>query len=178
MSIPYFSQFSDVKDEYWKHRTCTIACLASVISWIRPELEQELRPLDHFVTKAVALDARDPNIGWIHEKLIELARSYGVTLVRREYKETNDASAEEMIQNGFDDISLSLSRCVPVIVSVKRGFNEDGTPHTVLLVNENNGRFEIYEPEARSKEDGGIRIMSREEFVKYWRRLAIFPVLP
>lgn len=170
-NIPYFSQWTDTHDEYWKSRTCTIACLASIIASRHPEEEAQFRPLDTLVAEALALDARDPNIGWIHERIVELAKQHGVQLTRREYKTGNDT---EDIARGFTEIDTALEHGGLVTLSVKRGWKDDGTAHTVLVVGKVGDEYVIYEPDAKSKDEGGVLHLSKENLAKYWRRLAIF----
>jgi hypothetical protein len=170
-NVPYFSQWADTKDKYWKSRTCTLACLASVISVRYPEQEQSLRPLDTLVEEALALNARDPNIGWIHEKIISLAKQYGVSLARREYKTGDDAIS---LAQGFADIDTALLSGGHVILSVKRGWKDDGTPHSILVVAKEGEEYTVYEPDAPSKDEGGIMHIPKSTLAKYWRRLAMF----
>ncbi len=170
-NIPFFSQWGDTEDEYWKSRTCTLACLASIISAQHPEQEATLRPLDVLVAEALALSARDPNVGWIHERIIVLAKNYGVALARREYKGEDEA---ENLMRGFTDIDTALKNEGFVILSVKRGWKDDGTPHSVLVVGKEGEDYVLYEPDAPSKDDGGIVRIAKEDLARYWRRLAMF----
>jgi hypothetical protein len=170
-NVPYFSQWADTMDEYWKSRTCTLACLASIISSKHPEQEASLRPLDALVEEALALNARDPNVGWIHEHIITLAKQHDVELARREYK-TGDIATN--LQQGFSDIDTALKNGGFVILSVKRGWKDDGTPHSVLVVGKEGEEYVLYEPDAQSKEDGGIIRLTKEALAPYWRRLAMF----
>ena len=170
-NIPFFSQWGDTEDEYWKSRTCTLACLASIISAQHPEQEATLRPLDVLVAEALALSARDPNVGWIHERIILLAKNHGVAFARREYKGEDEA---ENLMRGFTDIDTALKNEGLVILSVKRGWKDDGTPHSVLVVAKEGEEYTIYEPDATSKEEGGVVRISNATLAQYWRRLAMF----
>ncbi len=75
---------------------------------------------------------------------------------------------------GFSDIDNALQNGGLVILSVKRGWKDDGTPHSVLVVGKDGEEYVLYEPDAQSKEDGGIIRLTREDLAPYWRRLAMF----
>ena len=169
-TVPYFSQWADTTDEYWKSRTCTLACIASIVSARYPEQESALRPLDTLVAEALALNARDPNVGWIHERIITLAKQHGIKLVRREYKVGDEATN---LQQGFSDIDTALKDGGFVILSVKRGWKDDGTPHSVLVVGKEGEEYILYEPDAQSRDAGGVIRFTKEALAPYWRRLAM-----
>lgn len=177
--VPYLSQYSDVSDPFWQERACGVACLGMMIAHARGG---EPVDLDALVREADAIGARDPSVGWIHAKLIELGAKYGVTLESRVYRANDPEEASEKTEQGIADLKRALAAGRPVIVSVLRGFIEHGTPHMVVVVGVAEGEDQeslvIHDPDAKDEFEGGNRIIATDTFRQHWRKLAIFPARP
>lgn len=174
--LVYRSQWRDVAREEWRPRACGIAVLAMLLAHAKPG--HDLPDLDRLIDDAVLRGAHDPTIGWIHAGLIALANEFDVALESRVYRAKAVNEVEHLASKGLAEISTELALLRPVIASVRRGFSDTGTPHMVVLsgVGEDaEGKyFLVHDPDSEVEEGAQYRRVSREQFEKNWRKLAIF----
>ena len=169
LDIPYYSQYRDVKDEYWKPRACGILCLKMILDF----LKIKINGTDDFIQNANEKKAYGEN-GWIHQGLIDIAKDFDVEMKRKEYK--NDENDD--LEKGIEKIINSIEDDKPVLVSAIKKFSEKNKFHMVLLVGfeiENNELKGFYynDPDYENNEGKNL-FVDIEIFKKYWRRLVIF----
>ncbi len=177
ISTPYYSQYLDVGDSFWKERTCAIACAKILI-----ETAGGSAPgLDVMTMRGIELEAYDPRFGWIHDGLIRLAEEYGTTLTRKEWRTKEDEKAlkENLNQEGIAFLIETLNTGRPLAISTIRTFTEQETFHMVVLVGyeegiEGIGGFYYHDPDAHTREDGMNRFVDIQTFKNSWRCMAIF----
>ncbi len=159
LNIPYISQHRDIKDEYWQKRACGLVCLKMVLDFHKvktPEINQFLK---------IAIDKKAfGEFGWIHDKLLEIAKSYGIEAFRKEK------------MKDVQELKDFLNKNNPVIVSVraKRFLEEfDGKFHQIILTGYDDKGF-YYNDSDYENEEGKNLFVDINIFEKYWRRMGIF----
>lgn len=178
LNVPYYSQYRDIQDENWQRRACGLVCLKMVLDFYGVETPE----INEFLKLALERGAyHDPN-GWIHDKLLEIAESFGIVAYREE-----DIKNEEKLK-------ISLEKGNPVIVSISaQRFSSkfENKFHQIVLIGyDENGYFyndsdyqgddpKLTVPN-QSEIDGQVGqggkglFVSAEKFGKYWRKMAIF----
>jgi hypothetical protein len=165
LEVPYFSQYIDVPDYEWNIRSCGAACLKMVLDFKgakTPDLYQ-------FVKEGNAVGAYGPH-GWIHDKLLQIASTYGIGMYREEKMD---------LDSGIRKIAENIEQDKPVIVSVIKTCLGQIKFHMVVIVGVEkeegivNGLY-FNEPESTTAEKGKDVFVRLEEFKKDWRRMAIF----
>lgn len=162
LEVPYYSQYQDIKDEHWQSRACGLVCLKMVVDYYdvaTPEINQFLK---------IAVDKGSfGKSGWIHDKLLELAKSYFLQVFRKEFDDTEE---------GIKFIIEFLKQHGPVIVSLKtKKFlpEFENKFHQIVLTGyEKNGFF--YNDSDYQNEEGKGLFVKLSDFKRYWRKLAIF----
>ncbi len=199
LNIPYYSQYRDIKDEYWKSRACGAICLKMVLDYLQPENKKlwELPvTVEEFMKLANEKGAYGKN-GWIHQGLISVARDFGVKLERKEFKSKvkkdsnlENVSCKSSIKNENADyikldeeikeVIFSLKKNNPVIVSVVKRFKEEKKFHMVVLTGfeiDESGEvkgFYYNDTDYNKEQEGKNLFVDVETFKKFWRKLAIF----
>ena len=174
INVPYYSQYTDVKDEYWKPRACGVLCLKSVLNLFN---QKDLTP-DEFIKYAVEKNAYGKN-GWIHQGLVDVAKDFDVVLKRKEFRSENKKEQKRLSKEGVREIKNSLKKDKPVLVSVVKRFSETDRFHMVVLTGfkTNFGMlkgFYYNDTDYQNAEEGKDVFVDIVTFRKYWRRLAIF----
>ena len=166
LEVPYYSQHRDIKDKYWQSRACGVVCLKMILDFYQNRggvTPTVLVSLDEFLEIALKKEAFGKS-GWIHEKLLALAESFGVQAYRK-----------EKMQNE-DELKDFLDKGNPVIVSIK---NQRFSPkfenkfHQIVLTGYDEKGF-YYNDSDYQDEDGKNLFVDKETFGKYWRKMAIF----
>jgi len=159
LDVPYISQYKDVKDEAWQKRACGLVCLKMVLDFHKvktPETNEFLK---------IALDKEAfGESGWVHEKLLGLAKDYGMEAFRKESME-DEQELKDFLDKGN-----------PVIVSIKaRKFSVEfeGKFHQVVLIGYDENGFYYHDSDYRNGE-GKELFVSKDKFREYWRKMAIF----
>lgn len=174
LDVPYYSQYTDVKDEYWKPRACGVLCLKSVLNFFSKE---NLVP-DEFIKLAVEKNAYGKN-GWIHQGLVDVAKDFGVVLKRKEFRSENKKEQKRLFKEGIREIKNSLKKDKPVLVSVVKRFSETDKFHMVVLTGFKASfgmlkGFYYNDTDYQNAGEGKDIFVDISTFKKYWRRLAIF----
>lgn len=170
ISVPYFSQYSDIADPYWRDRACAVACVKMVL-----EMRGIASPaLEALVKESAELFGYEPALGWKHDALVKIFEKYGLSAERKEFKE------DGLFEKGISEIVSSLLKGSPVLVSAVKNFSEEKKFHIVLLVGYEKKDGEIagfyyHDPAFEKAEDGANKFVPMDIFKKHWRRLAIFP---
>lgn len=185
LDIPYYSQHDDVKDEYWKSRSCAIVCLKMVLS----HFLNNSPIIEDLIKEGVYIKGLTSTKDWIHDKIVMLARNHGLNSYRQEFKsmtinvdefkEFDSEYSEKMLKDGLVKIFNSIKNSQPVMVSVGKKFEEEKKFHMVVLVgykisNERGIEGFYYNDPDYYNNEGKNLFVDIEIFKKHWRRLAIF----
>jgi len=167
LDVPYYSQHEDIKDERWQKRACGVVCLKMVLDFHLKTLGRPTSKglsLDEFLEKALEKQAYHQTNGWIHDKLLEIARDFGMEAFRKENME-DEEELKDFLEKGN-----------PVIVSVKaKKFSPEfeGKFHQIVLVGYDEKGF--FYNDSDYQNDGGKDIfVDLKTFQKYWRKMALF----
>lgn len=175
--VPYYSQYVDVKNEEWKHRSCGIVCAKMMLAYLGMARGVSL---DDFILEGITLGAYS-EYGWTHKGIASLAEMYGATLIPQEWrKKINSPEGYEVqFTEGLAVLLTEIRAGRPVIVSVVKKFKYPRKFHMVILVGEVKNDQQItqgllyHDPEYSSVEEGAFRIVSLAVFQEYWRGMAI-----
>lgn len=174
--VPYYSQYDESLDEHWQKRVCGLVCLKMVLDFYGSQTPD----LKDFLKLALEKEAyHNPN-GWIHDKLLEIAKDFGRKEAhRKEYKSQDEREQELLLENGISEIVFYLGQNKPVIVSAVKKFEFKDKFHQVVLVGlESDDMGNLlgfyYHDSDYLNEEGKNLFVSLEKFNEYWRKMAIF----
>lgn len=144
----------------------------------------DMPSVSDLLTEALAMSGNLYNTqnGWKHDALVWLAHNHGVPAFKEEFRsdiiniETKESApsiwSDMLRDEGLKRIKRSLDSDVPVIVSFLPGFGSTSDSHMVVVVGHSDAGFVVHDPSnSNPKEEVNI---SNEEFLKYWRKYAIF----
>lgn len=172
LSVPYYSQYKDVNDPTFRSRACSITCLKMALDFEASNFNTIIPSLDELIQEGIDIRALSKN-GWEHRGIVFIAHNHGVPAYQEEFRSINGKLAKKLVDMGFEKLIKRLEEGKTAIVSVEKGFGENGDSHQVILVGYEDGHFFYHEPEAKD-ETGAFRQISEEKFSSYWRHLAIF----
>ncbi len=193
LDVPYYSQFKDVTREDFKPRSCAMACLKMALDFIVPGRAPSIDVLmDEAMThtasmiKAGLITEVVTSQGLHRDVTVVMARNYGVTAYREEFKSMALDSINqivpsqyegEMYQNGMKKIVAMLETGSLPMVSLLPGLSQGKSFHTVLFMGfeEENGTlkgFYYHDPDAENEPREAV-FMSLDEFSTYWRKMVI-----
>lgn len=159
LNVPYISQHRDIQDEYWQKRACGLVCLKMVLDFYQIKTPE----INEFLEIALKKESFGES-GWIHDKLLNLAKDYRVEAFRKE--KIGDVQ----------ELKDFLDKGNPVIVSIsaKRFSNEfEGKFHQIVLSGYNDQGF-YYNDSDYNTNEGKELFIDIDIFKKYWRKMAIF----
>jgi hypothetical protein len=181
LSVPYYSQFDEIKIPEWKERGCAVACLKMCLDFARPN---EIPPIDDLIKEGEVINGYEPNVGWKHEALVRLAHNHGVLAYPEEFrsikvdidsKSFSESSFEKnLLDRGIERIKNSIDNNIPAIVSIQTNLGF----HQVVVVGYEDRLgdiigFFVNDPDNRSTEKKDL-FVSLADFLKQWRKFAIF----
>lgn len=169
MNVPYYSQRLDIEEEHWRGKACTIANIKMLFDYYSVQTPS----LAELIDECFAMGGFGEH-GWIHEKVVQLARNYGLPAYRQEFRSSNPLHEATLGAFGIKKICESVSKQEPVIVSVRNKFTEGGGYHTILLIDCDAEGFIFHDSDADRREKGEGQKVDFETFKKHWRNLAIF----
>ncbi len=181
LDIPFFSQYADTVAAEWQSKICAIACIKMVLDFYGKKIEPMKIVEEGLVISKKLAESGKPQsgytseFGWGHDVLIYLLLQNEILAYRQEFK-GNDAFAAL----GIEKIKNQLLIKKPVMVSIAKDIlNPKTSGHLVLIVGfeEENGIVKglyINDPEKRTESEGKGIFVSREDFLKRWKKLAIF----
>ncbi len=121
--VPFFSQFTDITNTFWKGKSCGIASLAMLIEYHNPG---SLTSVDSLLEEGIREDAYITNVGWTYAGLIGISRKYGLNGTAHDL-------GEQDIDTAFLAFIDALSRG-PVMASVHYTFVPTNViPHLVIV---------------------------------------------
>lgn len=182
-NVLFYSQYDDVSRDEWKDRSCSVTCLAMALRFFGAPIST----IDSLIDEGLTIGARDPQNGWIHGKLAILAHNYGIPAYAEEFRsatvvngvvQSENAFASSMNEYGLEKIVRILSLGGLVIASVPRNLDIKSTFHSILLIGyeEKDGEyigFYYHDPDTLVEKREG-RFISKEDFSRIWRKMAIY----
>ncbi len=158
LSVPYYSQFTDIQDSFWMLRACGATSLKMVLEFHGKVVPDIITLCDEAKDRA----GYDMVNGWIHDYMVIRAKEFRLQAYRKE----GLSSLEEII--------MSLEAGNPVIASVEKRILEQTRFHIIVIVGYDSEHIIYHEPESTVKEKGAYRACSHSVFLNYWRGKAIF----
>lgn len=153
LSVPFYSQFTDISSAKWQKVGCGITSLAMVIDYYKPAI-----PVNTLLAEGLALGAYS-NAGWTYSGLITTSKKYGMQGT------AYDLGSSDM-NKAFSQFSTTL-KAGPVIASVHYKFDPKSTiPHLVVINSIKDGVVYYNDPAAKS---GGLTI-SVADFQMAWKK--------
>jgi hypothetical protein len=165
LTVPFYSQYLDIKDPHWIIRSCGITCIKMALDYFGAKTPD----LDTMIKKAVAMGAYGDS-GWYHDGLIAMANDYGVAASRKEDMDK---------VSGVSELRNAIAEGGVVVVSVVQRLLGRKKYHQVLLIGyreEGQGLkgFYYHDPASTDREQGKGQYVELGIFKVYWRRKAIF----
>ena len=166
LNAPYYSQWRDVKDADWQYRSCGIASLKMAMDFFG-NADGNLS-LDGLIKEGLSLSAYKPNVGWIHDGLVLIAKKHGFENSFR--KEWPNVESSVSNKNGVGIIVSILEENIPVLASVKSGTGG----HLILLIGFKkegdalNG-FYYHDPDAKKTSEGMNKFIPAKDFLGLWK---------
>jgi uncharacterized protein YvpB len=168
LNIKFVSQNSDEVPAEWHDKACGIACVKMILNFAGAEFS-----IKDLINEGLEINGYT-EYGWDHESLVRLLRNHGVNSYRQEFR-SNDKDIESRLRDdGVSKIKSHIDNGQPVIVSVDKGFGNNNHLHLILVTGYDDENFIYNDPDSRNGEEKEGATVSEEEFLKYWRGLAIF----
>jgi hypothetical protein len=182
--VPFYSQYDDVTLSDWKSRSCTIVCLKMALEFFSKEA---VPTSDELIKEGLFIGAHS-SVGWSHQGVSLVAHNHGVPAYLEEFKNKHIDFSKAHVRDGnhgsfFDSygiekIKRELGKGNLVTVSVLRNLVQGGSFHTILLTGFEEGEGEIggfyfHDPDTSLQKRENAFIPT-PEFIKIWRRFAIF----
>ncbi len=162
-AVPFYSQFKDITAAKWQKVGCGIASMAMLINYYEPG---EVN-VDGLLNEGIKAGAYLEDAGWIHQGLINLATSHGLTGA------THDLSGSDM-DTAFTTLTQAV-KAGPVMASVHYTFNpKNPIPHLVVVSGIKDGMVYFNDPAGKV---GGESI-SEAKFQRAWKKryIGVHPV--
>ena len=163
LSVPFYSQYGDDVPEIWRPHACTVANTKMVLDFFLGA--ENVSSLAELITEAESTGGFGPR-GWTHDTIVYLCHNHGLHAYRQEFRSRDARHEEKLSQEGVEKIKQALTNGFPTIVSVQK---ENGSYHTVTVIGMTDTGFIYHDPET-----GPSQEMSFGDFVRQWRKLAIF----
>ncbi len=177
MHVPYQSQHAEDVPLEWRSRACGIVSLRMALCAYGAPVPD----IATFIKEAEYVQAFSKEGYWVHQRLTWLAHNYGIPAYSEEFRSdtvdmTQGTHAESpyalsLRDYGLQKITHTLMHGGLVMVSVPRLFEQGGHYHLVLLVGADRNTFIYHDPDVTP---GAALHISRETFLRYWRRYALF----
>ena len=154
-TVPFYSQFSDIRDAKWQKLGCGIADLAMLIEFYKPGMVS----VNTLLKEGIEAGAFLNGAGWKHKDLARMARPYGLEGasfdLSREDVDPAFAKFEKFLQEGA------------VIASVYYTFDpKNPIPHLVVI---NSIEDDVVYYNDPAETSGGKKI-SVSDFKKAWKK--------
>ena len=166
LNIPYYSQYRDIKDKEWQKRACGLVCLKMILDFHQnregstPTTSVDLDGLLEIALKKESFGKS----GWIHDKLLELAKDFGLSAYRKEEMQNEDELKDFLDSGNPTIVSIKAKRFAPEF--------ENKFHQIVLTGYDKNGFY--YNDSDYQDESGKDLFVDTKTFQKYWRKMAIF----
>jgi hypothetical protein len=155
-----------------------------VLACLAPKVGGDAPDVNALIEEGQAIGAIDIARNWTHIGIVRLAHNHGVHGYSQEFRSLKNGQPSRyesrMMKEGIEKIAQTVEAGFPVIASVRRAFQEEGTAHTVVVMGtsrDSTGALEgffIHDPDSEMTPDGERKMIDVETFLKGWRKLAIF----
>lgn len=163
VSVPFYSQFTDISASSWQKVGCGITSLTMVIDYYVPDAVS----VETLLARGIDSGAYDVRAGWKHAGLITLASKYG--LGGSSYDLTGSSRSE-----AFTKMKIELAKG-PVIASVHYKMDaKNPIPHMVVLERVSGDTIFYNDPASKT----GEKKITVSEFLSAWKQkyIVIRPV--
>lgn len=191
IDIPYYSQHTNVKGDYWQKRSCAIVCLKMIFDFYKNQNEKCDSPsIENLIREGIRIKGLDKNKDWMHNKIVMLLRNHGINSYQQEFKSMNidvdnekeslSDYSERILNDGLAKIIKSIENKKPILVSANKHFEIEKRFHMVILSGykkDEKGElkgFYYIDPDYDDVEEGKNLFVNMKTFKKHWRRMAIF----
>lgn len=192
-SVPFISQIDDVVEGQWKGRFCGIVAVYMVLSYYwRTENDADHPDLKTVSSYGLDIGGYTDGVGWVHSKLADVARHYGFSAVARSWfvrerdtdnmqnlgrlssEEEKGLYRQQVCKEFLATVRSELSSGVPVILSVKEKFGNNGGNHLVVVtgMSDDGAAVTVNDPETSHNE--AQQSIPVERLLKYSNFNAIF----
>jgi predicted double-glycine peptidase len=154
LSVPFYSQFTDISRPEWRKVGCGIASLAMVIDYYTDSVS-----VDTLLQTGIARNAYLDNAGWIHAGLIDLASDHGLTGQSVSLAGLSKGSA-------FTELKEVLAEG-PVMASVHYTFEPTNPIPHLVVINEVKDGLVYYNDPAEPTGGGSLTI---DKFLAGWKQ--------
>jgi uncharacterized protein YvpB len=167
LEVAYLSQYRDIEDTLNAHRACGLTCIKMALDYYKKESE----PLEVLVSKYIMDEKAYGLSGWKHDFFVEFLIGHGLKAYRKEKMEE---------ESGLSDIQNSADKGFPVLVSVEQRLFDKKMFHLVLIIGTRKSEageligFFYNDPGRLREETGAKQYVTKEDFLEYWRKMAIF----
>lgn len=166
LDVPFFSQKEEEVVELYGYGGCGLISLRMVLAFYLRLLK--LKQLNYLAKQELAFDN---NKGWIHCRLINIARKLGFKGFRINYKMLTDRDLKKahqvFLNEGYSHCELELftqnfhlakkqgalkaldellDQQIPVIASMKRNYANTPTTHIVVIKGKKDDRYILNDP--------------------------------
>lgn len=160
-NIPYISQYLDVLDFKWTHRSCGMCCVAMIFDYHNKPHKSVLEMCED----GEEAGGRNSS-GWIHDYFVKLLKENGFEKANREEKMEDQYFLEKIKRN--------IENNFPVIASIEQRSLEQTKFHQVLVVGIDENNIYYHEPASLDREKGAYHTCDIQTFLNYSRKMAIF----
>lgn len=154
-TVPFYSQFKDIRALSWQKNSCGVASLAMLIEYYKPGIVS----VNKLLTQAIDSGAYRQDVGWKHRELALLSKKYGLEGKNYDLSSSDKKIAFAQFKDFLED--------GPVIASVYNKFDPKSTvPHLVVINGIKGDTIYYNDPAAKN---GGKEI-STADFLKGWKK--------
>ena len=166
--VPPNSQLADIKNAYWKKRSCGVVALKMVLAYERKSSDVIIPSLQALLEKGISIRAFTTKNGWSHCGLTKLARVYGFRGKNFDWFKKSDVYA-------FKKMLFYLAKG-PLIISIHKNFNSHDVGHLIVLTGFENSKIFYNDPYSKIRSNVP-KIISVRKFLKGWKRriIVVYP---
>lgn len=176
LQVPFYSQYSSDVPKDWQNKACGIVAIKMALE--AKGVQVPTTPV--LIEEGISAGTYRKGIGWTHDGLVEMTQRYGVSAYRKEFRNRFERHfpflrpvfAKWYAPRGYESLERTLESGSLPIVSVQSV--TPGYTHLFLIVGFDDEGVLCHDPAKQSAETGAYIHMSRDKFIKHWRRLAIF----
>lgn len=147
----------------WQNRGCGTTCLKMVLDYWDKGRGVTVQDL---VARGEQIGAYQPNVGWVHSGLVNLALEHGCIGFNRDFapQSKTPLDPEAAFSQLLEDLELG-----PVLASVWSGFDPaNGGGHVVVVSGWDGANLFILDPE-KEEEGMGRLSLKKVDFMKAWK---------
>jgi len=188
LKLNFFSQYSQDITKEWQSKSCAIVCVKMMLDFFGKKVDVEslikegLVISNNLSKKGKPQNGYTKEFGWGHDSLLMLLRNRGVVAYEQEFKSFTDGFLENdsLAEFGVNKIADSIKKEFPVIISIaKNASNRRLSGHMVIVYGYEEKKgilsgFYINDPEQKTELKGKNIFIKKEDFIKNWKKLAIF----